>query len=118
MKTSSPKTWRREVFESHLGLSRGTMSARRNLRRSGHHHRLAEESFKLHCAERYRVLCPTAATADVVGGNFVFIRGEAMDIGVAVTDAEAAILSRLVEVYILGYTCALPSVLCALPSVL
>ena len=30
----------------------------------------------------------------------MFIRGEAMDIGVPLTDAEAAILSRLVEVYI------------------
>ena len=92
MKTSSPKTWRRELLESHLGLSRGTTSARKNLRRPGHHHRLAEESFKQHCAEQYRALCPTATTAEVVGGNIVFIKGEAMDIGVAVTDAEAAIL--------------------------
>ena len=30
----------------------------------------------------------------------MFIRGEAMDMGVPLTDAEAAILSRLVEVYI------------------
>ena len=30
----------------------------------------------------------------------MFIRGETMDIGVAASDAEAAILSRLVEVYI------------------
>ena len=30
----------------------------------------------------------------------MFVMGEAMDIGVAVSDAEAAILSRLVEVYI------------------
>ena len=101
MKTSGPKTWRKEVLESHLGLSRGTASNRKNLHRPGHHHRLAEDSFKLHCAERYRALCPTAsARADVVGGNVVFVRGEAMDIGVAVSDAEAAILSRLVEVYI------------------
>ena len=101
MKTSGPKTSRKEVLESHLGLSRGTTSTRKNLRRPGHHHRLAEDIFKVHCAERYRALCPTAAaTADVVGGNIVFIRGEAMDIGVAVSDAEAAILSRLVEVYV------------------
>ena len=101
MKTSGPKTWRKEVLESHLGLSRGTTSTRKNLRRPGHHHRLAEDSFKLHFAKRYRALCPTAAaTADVVVGNIVFIRGEAMDIGVAMLDAEAAILSRLVEVYI------------------
>ena len=35
-----------------------------------------------------------------VGRNVVCIRGEAMDIGVLVTDAEAPILSRLVKVYI------------------
>ena len=93
MKTSGPKTWRKEVLESHLGLSRGTTSNRKNLHRPGHHHRLAEDSFKLHCAERYRALCPTAgATAVVVGATVVFVRGEAMDIGVAVSDAEAAIL--------------------------
>ena len=51
MKTSGLKTWRKEVLESHLGLSRGTTSTRKNLRRPGHHHRLAEDSFKLHCAE-------------------------------------------------------------------
>ena len=101
MKTSGPKTWRKEVLESHLGLSRGTTSNRKNLHRPGHHHRLAGDGFKLHCAERYRALCPTSgATADAVGGNVVFVRGEATDIGVAVSDAEAAILSRLIEVYI------------------
>ena len=88
------------MLESHSGLSRGTTSARKNLRRPGHHHRLAEESFKQHCAERYLALCPTATTAEVVGENIVFMKGEAMDIGVAVTDAEAAILSGLVELYI------------------
>ena len=106
MKTSGPKTWRKEVLESHLGLSCGTTSNRKNLHRPGHHHRLAEDSFKLHCAERYRALCPTAgATAVVVGATVVFVRGEAMDIGVAVSDAEAAILSRLVEVYIGLHMC-------------
>ena len=85
------------MLESHLGLSRGTTSTPKNLRRREHHHRLAEESFKQHCVER---LCPSVATADVVGGNIVFIRGEAMDIGLAASDAQAAILSRLVEVYI------------------
>ena len=106
MKTSGPKICWKEVLESHLGLSRGTTSTRKNLRRPWHHHRLAQDSFKLHCAERYRALCPTAAaTTDVVGGNIVFIRGEAMDIGVAMSDAEAAILSRLVEVYIGLHMC-------------
>ena len=101
MKTSGPKTWRKEVLQSHLGLSRGTTSNRKNLHRPGHHHRLAEDSFKVHCAERYRALCPTAAaTAVAVGATVVFVRGEAMDIGVAMSDAEAAILSPLVEVYI------------------
>ena len=52
----------------------------------GHHHRLAEESFRQHCAEQYRVLHPIAAALGVVGRNLVFIKG--------------AILSRLVEVYI------------------
>ena len=33
MKTSGPKTWRKEVLESHLGLSRGTTSTRKNLHR-------------------------------------------------------------------------------------
>ena len=76
MKTSGPKTWRKEVLESHLGLSRGTTSNRKNLHRPGHHHRLAEDSFKVHCAERYRALCPTAAaTAVVVGANVVFVKG-------------------------------------------
>ena len=89
------------MLESHLGLSRAKTSTRKNLCRPGHHQRLAEDSFKLHCAEGYRALCPTAAAAaDVMGGNIVFIRGEAMDIGVAVSDAEATIVSRLVEVYI------------------
>ena len=100
MKTSSPKRWWREVLERDLGLSRGTTSPRKNLRRPGHHHRLAEDSFKLHCAERHRALCPTAATSNVVAGNIVFFKGEAMDIVLAVSDVEAAILSRLVDVYI------------------
>ena len=93
MKTSSPKTWRREVLESHLGLSRCTTSVPKNARRPWHHHRLAEESFRQHGAERYRALC---LSGKVVGGNIVFIRGDAMDIGVPLTDAGAAILSRLV----------------------
>ena len=42
MKTSSPKTWPKEVLESHLGLSRGTTSSPRNLHTPGHHHQLAE----------------------------------------------------------------------------
>ena len=109
MKTSSQNTWQGEVLESHLGLSRGTTSSRKNLQKLGHHHRLAEESFRQHCAERYHALCPTAATTEVVGRNIVFIQGEAMDIGVPVTHAEAAILSPLVEICI-GLQSALSSV--------
>ena len=41
MKTFNPKTWRREVLESHLGLSRGTTSSLRNVHRPRHRHRLA-----------------------------------------------------------------------------
>ena len=74
------------------------MLAQKNLHRPGHHHRLAEKSFRQYCAEQYRALCPTTTTAEVVGGNIVFIRGEAMDIGVPLTDAEEAISSQLVEV--------------------
>ena len=100
MKTSSHKTWRREVSESHLGFSRGPISSRKNWHRPGHHHQLDEESFRQLCGKRYHALCPPAATAEVVGGDIVFITWEAMDIGVPLTDAEAAISSRLVEVYI------------------
>ena len=46
MKTSSQNTWQREVLESYLGLSHYTASPRKNLQRPGHHHRLAEESFR------------------------------------------------------------------------
>ena len=89
MKTSSPTTWRREVLESHLGLSRGTTSTRKNVHRLDHHPRLAEESFWQHCDEGHHALCLTAATVEVVGRNIVFIRAEAMDIGVPLTGAEA-----------------------------
>ena len=102
MKTTSQTTWRREVSESHLGSSRGTTSARKNVHRTGHHHGLAEESFCQHFTQRYGMLCPTLARFEVVGRNIVFITGEAMGIGVSVTNAEAAIVSRTVEVYI-GY---------------
>ena len=106
LKTSSPKTRRREVLQNHLGMSCGTTSSRRNLHRPRHHHRLAAESCRQHCAQRYHALCPLAATAEVVGGSIVFMRWEAMDIGVPFSDAEAAILSRLVEVYIGLHMCA------------
>ena len=52
------------------------------------------------CAKPYRELCPIASAVEVVGSNILFFGGEAMDIGVPAIDAEAAILSRLVEVYI------------------
>ena len=100
MKTPSQKTWRWEVLENHLGLSRGPTSSQKNLHRPGHHHQLAKEDCKQHCAQRYHALCPTVATVELVGRNIVFIKGEAMDIGLPLTDAETAILSRLVDVYI------------------
>ena len=100
MKTSSQTTWRREVLESHLGLSRGTTSARKNLHRPPHHHELAEESFWQDCAEQYGAMCPTTAIVEVVGRNIVFIKGEAIDIAVPFTHAAGANLSRFVEVYI------------------
>ena len=100
MKTSSETTWRREVLESHLGLSRGTTSAHKNLQTPRRHHRSAGETLRQQYAERCHALCPSAASFEVVGRNIVFIRGEAMDIGVPLTDVEAAILSRFVEVYI------------------
>ena len=100
MKTPSQKTWRSEVSESPLALSRGPTSSRKNLHRPGHHHHLAEERFGHHWAEGYHALCPIAAMAEVVGGKIVFIRGEAMDICVPLTDFEAPVLSRSVDVYI------------------
>ena len=105
LKTSSENTLRTDVLESHLRLSCGTTSSLKNSQRLRHHHRLAKESLGQHCAARYHALCPTAASAEVVRRNIVFIGGEAMDIGVPTTDAEAAILSRSFEVYIALWTC-------------
>ena len=54
----------------------------------------------MHCAECFRALCPSrsACAVNVAEKRTVFIRGEGMDLGVPMTDAVAAILSRLVEV--------------------
>ena len=92
MKTSSPKTWRRELLESHLGLSRGTTSAQKNLRRPGHHHRLAEDSFKVHCAPVVLRLTWWEGTLCSSGGKPWTLVWQCI--------GEAAILSRLVELYI------------------
>ena len=100
------------MLESHLGLSRGTTSSQKNLHSPGHHHQLAVESFGRHYAERYHALCPTAATAELVGGNIAFIRGKAMVVGVPLTDPEKAILSRLVEVYIGLHICTSIPAIC------
>ena len=109
MKTSSQNTWRRELLEIQLGLSRGTTYSCRNLQRPGHHHRLAEKSFKQHCVERYHALCPTAATAEVVGRNIMFIRGEAMALVWRCLMPRQPLCHGWLR-FVLGYSCALPCV--------
>ena len=90
------------MLEGHLGVSRGTTSSRRKIDNPGRRHLTAEENFPVHCAQRFRALCPSASVCavNVVGDSTLFIRGEGMDLGVPMTDAVAAILSHLVEVYI------------------
>ena len=102
MMMAGQKTWRKFVLEGHLGVSRGTTSSSRKIDNPGRHHLIAEESFRVHCAERFRALCPSASVCAVnaAENSTVFIRGEGMDLVVPMTDAVAAILSRLVEVYI------------------
>ena len=102
MMIATPKGWRKDVLEGHLGVSRGTTSSRKKIDNPGHHHLAAEESFRVHCAERFRALCPSASACavNVAERSTVFIRGEGMDLGVPMSDAAVAILSRLVEVYI------------------
>ena len=99
---ATPKGWRKDVLEGHLGVSRGTTSSRKKIDNPWGHHLAAEESFRVHCAERFRALCPSASACavNVAERSTVFIRGEGMDLGVPMSDAVAAILSRLVEVYI------------------
>ena len=83
-------------------MSRGTTSSRKKIDNPGRHHLAAEESFRVHCAERFRALCPSVSTCvvNVLERSIVFIRGDGMDLGVLMSDAVAAILSRLVEAYI------------------
>ena len=102
MMMARAKTWRKDVLAGHLGVSRGTTSGRRKIDNPGRHHLTAEESFRLHSPERFRALCPSASVCaiNVAENNTVFIRGEGMDLAVRMTDAVAAILSSLVEVYI------------------
>ena len=97
-----PKVWRKDVLEGHLGVSRGTTSSPTKIDDPGCHHLAAEESFWVHCAERFSAVCPSASVCavNVAKNNTVFIRGDGMDLGVPMTDAVRAILSRLVEVYI------------------
>ena len=99
---AAPKAWRKNVLEGHLGVSRGATSSRRKIDNPGRHHLAAEESFRVHCAERFQALCPNAAACavNVAEKSTMFIRGERMDLGVPMRDAVAAILSRLLEVYI------------------
>ena len=102
MMMGAPKGWRKDVLEGHFGVSRGTTISRSKIDNPGRHHLAAEESFRVHCAERFEALCPSAAACavNVAEKSTVFIRGEGMDLGVPMTDVVAAILSRLVEVYI------------------
>ena len=97
-----PKTWRKDVMEGHRGVSRGTTSSCRKINNLGDHHLTATESFRVHCAERVRALCPSASmcAVNLAENNTIFMRGEGMDLGVLMTDTVAAIWSRLVEVYI------------------
>ena len=96
MMIATPKGWRKDVLEGHLGVSRGTTSSRKKIDNPGRHHLAAEESFRVHCAERFRALCPSASACavNVAERSTVFIRGEGMDLGVPMSDAVAAILSR------------------------
>ena len=102
MMIAAPKGWRKDVLEGHLGVSRGTNNRHRKIDKPGRHHLAAEESFLVHCAARFRALCPSssACAVNLAEKRTVFIRGEGMDLGVPMTDAVAAISSRLVEVYI------------------
>ena len=101
---AAPKGWRQDVLEGHLGVSRGLTSSRTKIDNPGRHHLAAEESFRVHCAERFRAVCPSACACavNVAKKSTVFIRGEGMDVGVHMTDTVAAILSRLVEVVYIG----------------
>ena len=83
-------------------MSRGTTSSRKKIDNPGRHHLAAEESFRVHCAERFRALCPSASACavNVAEKSTLLIRGEGMDLGVHMSDAVAPILSCLVEVYI------------------
>ena len=96
-----PKRWCKDVLEVTWVCHVARSAAAGNLI-VGRHHLPAEESFPVHCAERCRALCPSACVyaVNVEEKSTVFIRGEGMDLGVPMTDAVAAILSRLVEVFI------------------
>ena len=102
MMLAGPKAWRKDVVEGHLGASRGTTNSCRKIDNPGRHHLAAEESFRVHCAERFGALCPSTSVCAVhmAEKSTVFIRGGGMDLGVPMSDAVAAILSPLVEVYI------------------
>ena len=60
MMIATPKGWRKDVLEGHLGVSRGTTSSRKRIDNLGRHHLAAEESFRVHCAECFRALCPSS----------------------------------------------------------
>ena len=102
MMIAAPKGWRKDVLEGYVGVSGGTTSSCRKIDNPSRHHLAAEESFRVHCAERFQALCPSAAACavNVAEKSTVFITGEGMDLVVSMRDAVATILTRLVEVYI------------------
>ena len=82
MMIAGPKGWRKDVLEGHLGVSRGTTSSRRKVDNLGRHHLAAEESSRVHCAERFRAPCPSASACavNVAEKSTMFIRVEGMDL--------------------------------------
>ena len=58
MMIATPKGWCKDVLEGHLGVSRGTTSSRKKIDNLGRHHLAAKESFRVHCAERFRACAP------------------------------------------------------------
>ena len=81
MMMAAPKGWRKDVLEGHLGVSRGTTISRRKINNPGRHHLAAEERFRVHCAERFRALCPIASACAVNAAekSTMVLRGEGMD---------------------------------------
>ena len=65
MMMAGPKTWRKDVLEGHLGVARGTTRSRKKIDNPCRHHLTAEESFQVHCAQRFWAVCPGASVCVV-----------------------------------------------------